>query len=78
MKIKHSVEDSKFIGIDGVEKVVLDYVLAGSGVNFTHTFVPVNLRGKGFAEKIVRQGLAWAKQKDLTITASCWYVAKFL
>lgn len=78
MKIEHSVEDSKFIGIDGGEEVVLDYVLAGNGVNFTHTFVPVSLRGKGYAEKIVRQGLTWAKEKDLIVTASCWYVAKFL
>ena len=78
MKIEHSVEDSKFIGADGGEKIVLDYVLAGNDVDFTHTFVPVGLRGKGYAEKIVRQGLAWAKQKDLTVTASCWYVTKFL
>lgn len=78
MKIEHSVEDSKFIGMDGGEEVVLDYVLAGNGVNFTHTFVPVSLRGKGYAEKIVRQGLVWAKERDLTVTASCWYTAKFL
>jgi predicted GNAT family acetyltransferase len=47
-------------------------------VNFTHTFVPEAARGKGLAELLVRTGLAWAKEQQLQIVASCWYVAKFL
>ena len=78
MEIQHSLKENKFFGSDGDEEIVLEYILTGSKVDFTHTFVPARLRGKGYAEKIVRQGLAWAKDQDLTITASCWYVAKFL
>jgi|TARA_B110000902_G_scaffold247149_1_gene302952 predicted GNAT family acetyltransferase len=78
MQIEHKVQESKFVGGDGGEEVVLEYMLAGNEVNFTHTFVPTKLRGKGYAERIVRRGLAWAQHKNLTITASCWYVAKFL
>ncbi len=47
-------------------------------VNFSHTFVPPELRGQGLAEQLVRTGLAWAGQQQLQIQASCWYVAKFL
>ena len=78
MEIEHKVQQNKFVGGDSGEEVVLEYVLAGNEVNFTHTLVPTKLRGKGYAEKIVRRGLAWAQDKNLTITASCWYVAKFL
>jgi hypothetical protein len=78
MEIQHSLKESKFFASDGDEDVVLDYVLIGNKINFTHTFVPTGMRGRGYAEKIVRHGLGWANNKDLTITASCWYVAKFL
>lgn len=47
-------------------------------VNFTHTFVPVEWRGQGIAERLVRHGLAWAKAEQLGCMASCSYVAKFL
>jgi predicted GNAT family acetyltransferase len=78
MEIEHKEKESKFVGGDSGEEIVLEYVLAGKEVNFTHTFVPTKLRGKGYAETIVQQGLGWAQDKNLTITASCWYVAKFL
>lgn len=58
---------------------VLEYqLLPNQTVNFTRTYVPGEYRGQGLAEKLVRTGLAWAKQDDLTIRASCWYVQKFL
>lgn len=47
-------------------------------VDFYSTFVPESMRGKGVAEKLVRAGLTWAKEEGYTITASCWYVEKFL
>lgn len=47
-------------------------------VDFYSTYVPEALRGKGLAEQLVRTGLRWAKYQGFGITASCWYVAKFL
>ena len=63
--------------LDGAE-AILDYQLTGSSIDFTHTFVPPEFRGKGLAEKLVRHGLAWAQSQQYQITASCWYVQKFL
>jgi len=62
---------------------VLEYQLfqkedGGRAVDFTRTWVPPAARGKGLAERLVREGLRWAKSEDLNIQASCWYVAKFL
>ncbi len=78
MEVIHESDNSRFvINLDG-QLAELDYLLQGDEVNFCHTFVPPELRGKGVAEKLVRAGLAWAKAQQLTISASCWYVQKFL
>jgi len=60
------------------QQAILEYRLTGHNVNFHHTFVPPEMRGKGVAESLVRTGLSWAKQQQLTIEASCSYVQKFL
>lgn len=76
--IEHQVEKSRFVcAKDGFE-CVLDYQRAGEEIDFNHTFVPSELRGQGLAEKLVREGLAWAKEQQLNIQASCSYVQKFL
>lgn len=61
------------------EPATLTYnMLSDSQVDFTHTFVPPALRNQGLAEKLVRTGLTWARDNQLQIVASCWYVDKFL
>jgi len=76
--IAHQTEQQRFVmTLDGAE-AVLDYQLTGCQINFHHTFVPPEFRGKGLAEKLVRHGLAWAKTQQYQITASCSYVQKFL
>lgn len=76
--ILHHTEQQRFVlQLDGAE-AVLDYAVNGNSINFHHTFVPPAFRGKGLAEKLVRHGLAWAKQQQYQLSASCWYVQKFL
>lgn len=81
--IRHDENLHRFsLSADGAD-AVLDYRLfqtedGARAVDFTHTWVPPAARGKGLAERLVREGLRWAKSEDLTIQASCWYVAKFL
>lgn len=77
-EVQHQPQQQRFVlHLDGAE-AVLDYAITGKVVNFNHTFVPIEFRGKGLAEKLVRHGLAWAKAQQYQITASCWYVQKFL
>lgn len=83
--IRHDPIAQKFtLQMEGTE-AVLEYHLINvrnqeqtQTVNFTHTFVPPQLRGQGLAESLVRHGLKWAKENDYDIRASCWYVNKFL
>lgn len=82
-EVQHQAEQHRFVIPTTAEEAVLDYHLFntpdGKGaVDFTHTWVPPSMRGQGLAERLVREGLRWAKAEGLTIRASCWYAAKFL
>lgn len=74
----HQAEQQRFIIEQDGYECVLDYVVEGKQIDFTHTYVPFRLRGKGLAEELVKEGLAWAKGQGYDIQASCWYVRKFL
>ncbi len=76
--VKHESEKSRFVIEQDGNECVLDYVLKGDSVNFTHTYVPFRLRGKGLAEQLVESGLQWATENSFNIKSSCWYVKKFL
>ncbi len=78
MNIEHLSDQQKFVASINDAQVVLEYALSDNSINFTHTYVPFSLRGKGYAEQIVAHGLQWAKSEGLLVSASCWYVAKFL
>ncbi|QSX30163.1 GNAT family N-acetyltransferase [Shewanella cyperi] len=76
--IEHNPQDNCFLlPLEGFE-ARLEYRRSGDKINFTSTYVPPELRGRGVAEKLVRAGLQWARAQGLQIQASCWYVQKFL
>lgn len=84
--VVHDPKASRFsVSVSG-GIAVLDYRFvsppsSGEGatvIDFTHTYVPAELRGQGLAESLVRHGLQWARQQGYEIRASCWYVEKFL
>lgn len=50
----------------------------GDSVTFYRTYVPPEQRKHGLAERLVRAGLDWARQSNLEVHATCWYVQKFL
>lgn len=76
--IQHQPELHRFVlSMDDAE-AVLEYELSGQQINFIHTYVPAEFRGKGLAEKLVRNALSWAKSQHYQIHASCSYVQRFL
>lgn len=77
--VTHQPDRQRFVAmLDGQESILEYRLLPDHGINFTHTFVPVPLRGKGIAEKLVRTGIGWAREQAFEMTASCWYVSRFL
>lgn len=78
MTVIHQPEQHRFVAGSEDGQALLEYHTANKTINFHHTYVPPSMRGKGMAEKLVRAGLSWANQQQLTIEASCSYVQKFL
>jgi predicted GNAT family acetyltransferase len=78
LNIQHDSAGQRFILSEGNASALLDYQLAGGQIDFCHTYVPPEFRGKGLAEKLVRHALNWAKDNGLQIQASCSYVQRFL
>ena len=79
MDIQHEIEQQRFVlSLEGSEAVLEYRLLPGNTIDFSHTFVPPALRGRGVAEKLVRTGLSWARAQEYEIQASCWYVQRFI
>ncbi len=75
-RLKFEVETDS---TDNVGSAYLTYQMPDdNNVIFTHTFVPLRQRGKGYAEMLVKTGIDWAKENNLVISSSCWYVDKYM
>lgn len=78
MEIIHDIQKQKFYAIiDGLESH-LEYVKIENVLNLIHTYVPIELRGKGIAAKIVKAALTYAEENELKIIPSCSYVAAYI
>ena len=83
--VQHLPQEHRFVSDCGGSQALLEYSLInarGEGkpaaIDFAHTFVPPECRGKGVAEQLVRAGIKWAKEQGYELRASCWYAAKFI
>ena len=66
-----------FTTVDGYE-AYLEYLLKGNNIIFTHTYTPVELRGKGLAGQVVRFAFDYAKKQNLKVIPLCPYITTFL
>lgn len=82
MSVQHEPQQHSFIFRDQGVEARLEYRLlqrnGRAAVDFYHTFVPPAFRGQGIAARLTDAGLAWARQQQLLIEASCSYVARQL
>lgn len=80
--VQHLPDEQRFVILhEGSEALLAYHVFDNNGkaaIDFNSTFVPPEFRGKGFAEKLVRAGIKWAKEQGYELHASCWYAAKFI
>jgi uncharacterized protein len=81
ISVTHHADDQAFYAkIDDQETdAELAYSLPGNRVmDFTHTYVPEDLRGQGVADHIIKHGLDYARDKGFKIKATCAAVALYL
>jgi len=72
-------EDAKLfeLTVNG-HTAVLNYVLMGETITFTHTGVPAAVEGRGLGTRLVRAGLEYARSQGLKVRTTCWFVRKYL
>ena len=76
--VTHNQEAHRFeIKVDG-HLAVLDYMLKGEIIIFTHTAVPPAIGGRGLGSKLVTAGLDYAREKGLKVRSLCWFVSKYI
>lgn len=76
--IEHQAAQQRFVLRLDNASALLEYRLVDSDIDFYHTFVPLEFRGKGLAEQLVRHALDWAHNQGYNLRASCSYVKRFL
>ena len=76
LDIQHDEQGKRYtVTQDGREVGLLTYRVVGDGLlDFTHTYVPPEHRGRGIAERLVEHALEETMQRGCRFRASCWYV----
>ncbi|HVR97097.1 MAG TPA: GNAT family N-acetyltransferase [Thermoanaerobaculia bacterium] len=79
LHVQHDEARKKYYAmVDGKESV-LEYTEAGDRtLNFWHTYVPPELRGRGIADEIVRVALEDAMERGFRVIPSCWFVRVYM
>ena len=73
--VEHDTTSHRFlIRLDGRESY-LAYRQSRRTLEFYHTFVPEEFRGRGLAEQIVRAGFEYAKANKFIVDPTCPYIA---
>lgn len=71
-------QGSRFLlDVDGSEVYVL-YAEDKDTIDLYSTYTTPALRGKGLAANVVKFALEYAKENNLKVIPTCWYVKKFL
>lgn len=62
--------------VDG-QKCFVQYTIHPGALEFTHTFVPATLRGRGIAKQLYDAAAAYLKEHGLKAIPTCSYAAKY-
>lgn len=78
MEVIHDINNSSFfIKIDNASSYV-SYSLNDRIMELYTTHTPLQLRGKGLAEKVVKAALDYAKENNFKVIPTCSYVRVFI
>ena len=76
--VLHNQDEHRFeLTVEG-ELAVLNYMLKGRIIIFTHTGVPPSIGGRGLGSRLVHTGLEFARENGLKVRSLCWFVSKYI
>jgi uncharacterized protein len=77
--VRHEPARERFVLASGGGVAVLEYRrVDATTLDYNHTFVPNELRGRGLASALTDGALRYALEHDLTVIPSCPFVAAFI
>lgn len=78
--IEHDTENKRFFSIIEGKTAKLDYRILPDGktLDYVHTYVPPELRGRQIAGQIVKVALDYAKEKHYKVIPSCSFVHSYI
>ncbi|GAB4288724.1 MAG: GNAT family N-acetyltransferase [Ignavibacteriaceae bacterium] len=78
-EIKHEPENQRFITVIDGKECLIEYSIPEDGIiDFHHTFVPYQLRGRAIAAELVKTALNYARTNNFKVIPSCSYVNRFI
>lgn len=80
LQINHDKERHRFTAEVEGKISELKYTTSPDGktLNYQHTFVPPELRGRRIAEQIVKEAMEYAKNNNYKVIPSCPYVHAYV
>ncbi|QPC85228.1 N-acetyltransferase [Phototrophicus methaneseepsis] len=78
IEVKNNPEKNRFEVILGDQIAMVQYMIAGKNIVFTHTEVPPEFEGKGIAGKMARVALDFAKDEGYRVQALCPFIAAYV
>jgi predicted GNAT family acetyltransferase len=78
VKVVHNPAEKRFeVSLNG-ETALMEYMLAGTNMIFTHTEVPPAFEGRGIGNQMAHYGLTYAREHGYRVQALCPFVAAFV
>lgn len=78
IEVHNNPEEKRFEVALGDKIAMVEYMIAGQNIVFTHTEVPPEFEGKGIASKMARVALEYAKTEGYKVQALCPYIAAYV
>ena len=76
--VVHNEAESRFEVLQEGHRAELTYQRSGREILFTATWVPAALEGRGIAGALVRRGLDYAREQQLTVEPICPFVKGYI
>jgi predicted GNAT family acetyltransferase len=77
--LRHEPDQQRFVLLTGDAASWLGYRPIGrTTLDYAHTFVPPELRGRGIASRLARFALDHARQQGMRVAPTCPFVATYI
>ncbi len=76
--IERDIAGNRFLLKLDNERAYLEYVIDENLITLLHTYVPVELEGRGAGSALVKHALHFASQNNLKVKATCEFAQSYI